>query len=830
MRRSRTTFAFLALLLSCVALTLPGCGGSNAGKVASITLSPSPVSVAYGESDVRLTASAVNSSNAAVSASFTFASSNTAAISVSPTGQICGGTWDANFFNCAKPANSTPQSATITVSVVGQTPTQTVQAYVHEKVDSVAVTSYPGVGTAGPNCATSTNCTCTSLANAFAVTYPLASSGSLPVLQATAFSNDPTVCNSQTPPVSAPCDITGDLTATPAGTPINHSLPFEWASSDTTIAAVDTGVTTAGTVTPIGPGKANISATISGMTSPSVPFVTCPVSSITLTATNASNSGLGPLSISPGGTQNLAVAVTDANNPPQTITYSTSNTTNLALNYPGLSWLSSDLYSASAAAQTQSVNTTISGVTTTQTVPLPAGTATGVTDGVTSLVASCTPPACNKNLFPVYSNPIVTTTSGSNAAVAYIASSQSLVMLAVDVASTALLVAFPLPSMPNSFLFNRQGTMGILGSANGVFPINPTIATSSTTSPVIAPLAFNGTVLAISPDGSLAAVFGQNSGTTQDSIGIINLTQSAFVTSFPIPGKSTDATQPTVAADFSLDSRYLWVAVTPPAGSTAGNRVYVYTSGTGASSFNVNSPANDLAFLASGPLVYLAGDTSAASISARATCLPGQQGTSTQSSGSDLANGVVDVQAGVAPSKIRALPNGAGILALDPQNNIDVVTLANPQSPLVGCPFVPSGSFESVAPQSLGLSTLLGTTVNQFLVTPDSSTAFLTSTGGNVVLVNLANPLALTATAIPLQGGTTPVLQDPTTGLFFKGDIPANSGLFVVGASDGFVHEIYVSTGLDYSFDLSTYGLVVANSTTTPAPPAPPNLIAIRNQ
>jgi hypothetical protein len=525
------------------------------------------------------------------------------------------------------------------------------------------------------------------------------------------------------------------------------------------------------------------------------------------------------------------VKVTDTAN--KTITYSTSNTTNLSLNYPGLSWLSSDLYTATAVAQTQSVNTTISGVTTTQTVPLPLGTATGATDGVAALVASCTPPACNKNLFPVYSNPLVTTTSGSNAVVAYIASSKSLVMLAVDVASGTLLQTYTIPSMPNSLLFNRQGTMGILGSASGVFVFN---ASTGATSP---PFPFNGRVLAISPDGSLAAVFGQNEGSTQDAIGIINLTQSAFVTSFPIPGKSTDTTPPTVTADFSLDSRYLWVAVTPPTGSTAGNRVYIYTSGAGANSFTPNAAVNDVAFLASGPLVYLAGDTSAASISARATCLPGQQATSTVSSGSDVANGVVDVQAGVAPSKIRALPNGAGILALDPPNNIDVVTLANPQSPLVGCPPAPlSGSLESVAPQGLGLG-ITAANLNQFLVTPDSSTAVLTNlstagAGNNVTLVNLANLPSLTTSAVqtvPLQNSAVLccVTLPDNTSLGYKGDILANSSVFVVGGTDGFMHEISISTGTDSSFDLSTYGLVEPGTITNPIP-APPNLLAIRNQ
>ena len=72
MRRSRTAFVFLALLLSCVVSILPGCGGSSATKVVSITVTPSPVSVAYGQV-LQLSATAVNSNNGVVSTGFAFA-------------------------------------------------------------------------------------------------------------------------------------------------------------------------------------------------------------------------------------------------------------------------------------------------------------------------------------------------------------------------------------------------------------------------------------------------------------------------------------------------------------------------------------------------------------------------------------------------------------------------------------------------------------------------------------------------------------------------------------------------------------------------------------
>jgi hypothetical protein len=444
-------------------------------------------------------------------------------------------------------------------------------------------------------------------------------------------------------------------------------------------------------------------------------------------------------------------------------------------------------------------------------VPLATATATGVKDGVALLVASCTPPSCNKNLFPVYSNPIVTTNAGSNVATAYVASSQSTEMLALDLGSGSFLATYILPNAPTSFLFNRQGTKAVLGSANGVVVFDPTVAppTSTSTTLPFTTLPFNGDVLSISPDGSLAAVFGQVAGQIQNSIGIINLSTSALTATFPIVAGTV------TAADFSIDSRYLWVAVT----GTTGNLVYVYTSGTvgtpgvGSTSFKVSSPVKDLAFLAGGPFVYLAGDTLPTNITARASCLGGQQSAST----------VADVQTGTAPTNVRALPNGSGILALDPPN-IDVVTLPNPQPPFVGCPPTLSG-LESMTQQPLALG---ATAVNQFLVTPDSNIAVLTGTSGSVVLINLANLQTLTKTTITLQNSAVLQVTDPTLGLLlFKGDIPASSGVFVVGGSDGFLHEIFFSASpLTDTVSAAALGLLPADGTTA----ALPNLVAIRNR
>jgi hypothetical protein len=60
----------------------------------------------------------------------------------------------------------------------------------------------------------------------------------------------------------------------------------------------------------------------------------------------------------------------------------------------------------------------------------------------------------------------------------------------------------------------------------------------------------------------------------------------------------------------------------------------------------------------------------------------------------------------------------------------------------------------------------------------------------------------------------------------FKGDIPASSGVFVVGGSDGFLHEISLSGTPTDTVSTAAVGLVQADGTKA----ALPNLVAIRNR
>ena len=111
-------------------------------------------------------------------------------------------------------------------------------------------------------------------------------------------------------------------------------------------------------------------------------------------------------------------------------------------------------------------------------------------------------------------------------------------------------------------------------------------------------------------------------------------------------------------------------------------------------------------------------------------------------------------------------------------------------------------------------------------MTPDSNIAVLTSTSGSVVLVNLATlNIADSDVRLVTPGLFSATLQDSATGLLFKGDIPASSGIFVVGGSDGFLHEISVRD-LNGHHQSAAIGLAQADGVTT----AVPNLVAIRNR
>lgn len=214
------------LLVVFAALAMAGCGGSSSNKntVAAVNLTPASVSIVSGQV-AQLAVSAVDASSNPVSTTFTFNSSNPKLVTVSPSGQVCGGVWDSTFVICKGTDASgnplPPGQAVVTATAAGVT-SGPVNVSVHQSVTSIQVTAAPPTG---PN--------------------PCISHGKTQQFSARAFSG------------------TNDIT--------NAVGQFSWTSSDNSVAIIDAN----GLATANNPGLSGIVASVGGVTSQSLPFNTC---------------------------------------------------------------------------------------------------------------------------------------------------------------------------------------------------------------------------------------------------------------------------------------------------------------------------------------------------------------------------------------------------------------------------------------------------------------------------------------------------------------------------------------------------------------------------
>ncbi len=239
-----------------------GCSGTSTPtvNVAKIVMSPSSVSMNVGQV-VKITAIPQDSSGATVVADTSYSSSNAAQISVSPSGNLCAGVWDANFITCtALPGKTGVGQATITAtsgSVTGTAP-----AYSHLQVDQISVNPPPG---------------CVSVA-------------ATPTYSATAYNTTAPGCS-----VAIPCDITSSVG------------PVSFFSTDFTVMSPNT---TTGVLTANEPGSTSIYANISGLNSVPQPALVCPVVSIQVHDANSSNT---TFNLAPAATQSVVADVIDSN-------------------------------------------------------------------------------------------------------------------------------------------------------------------------------------------------------------------------------------------------------------------------------------------------------------------------------------------------------------------------------------------------------------------------------------------------------------------------------------------------------------------------------------
>jgi len=364
-----------------------GCGGGGGAViVASITLTPADLSLNRGAT-AQITAQALDAGHNTITTpaiAYNIACvpapcpNNQAPITISSSGLICAGVWDANFVHCQTTDSSNNLLPLGTVSITASTATNTNLTFTssavivtdHERIDSIQVVPSPGNPTPGPG-----NPTGCFSQNGTPATTP--NQGSFTVK---GFSNDPASCQRISGSPSVPCEV-----------PSSSIGSIDWSVSPSQIATLQTTTTLASdpagvAVTAAVPGQGVVVGFIgpSGSTvSASAPFTTCAVASIHVqkSATDTTTTFTAPV----GSTVTLVPIVTDS----QGITLDTTNS-NLSL-----TWLSSQPAVANVSL----------------------GTVNTAAPGIAQITAACLSPSCNVNFVPptpVYSDNVVTgTVSGT---------------------------------------------------------------------------------------------------------------------------------------------------------------------------------------------------------------------------------------------------------------------------------------------------------------------------------------------------------------------------------------------------------------------------------
>ncbi|MBV9075232.1 MAG: hypothetical protein JOZ10_16520 [Acidobacteria bacterium] len=592
----------LALLLAAAAI-LASCGHKSSTTTsptpASITTNPTSFSLNHGQVvGFNGTPVVVDSTgtNLATQPTFTYSSSDPTQVTVTSSGTICAGVFDANNIVC-QPQPDNGKSPSANILVTGDGLTATIPVFVHPQVDSIVVS--------GPT--TPPVCVSQNQTEQFA---------------AKAFSN---------------------------GTDVTSKVgPFTWRTGNAVVATVDQN----GLVTSRQPGATSVVATIASTTGTPAIIVDCPPKTISLHIASATDT---TFKVATGTSQTLAADVTDILGQPisgATLTFS--------------SFIPSAAISSNAGA-----------------VTTPGA-------GTTSIVASCSPPACNPapgNVnangtgvgLSIYSNPVVGAITGSTATTVYVTGadnpdgSANKSLIPITISSNTAGTAVTLQGSPNSMVFNRTGSTAYIGSDAGLLIFDPgTNAVTATAA------GLTGKVLAVSNDGNSVVI----SDTTNSKVFLFNPTANSDQ-EFDVGGVT--------AADFNSDNTKAYF--------TTGSTVYEYSLIT-ATFKKLSLSADGVVFTPQDGVAYFGGT----SIFALASCNDAR----------------VDNAAGTA-NILGVTADGTHMIGAGANGWVDLAYTVNNSN---GCP--PSASNTPKTTAGFGSGATFVGTPTQIAVTANASFAFLT--------------------------------------------------------------------------------------------------------
>jgi trimeric autotransporter adhesin len=734
------------------------CNGLGYGllitNVANIFLTPQTtgISIAFGQTQQIASPSAKTCKGATASvATYTYGTTNNQLVDVSPTGNMCAGTWNRNsgggipnFTICSFP-NPLPATgnlpygvAYITASADSVT-SNPVEVFVHPQVTSLTL--------AGPT-------SCLSQGTLFGQPLDVqacfvGANNTQQLLCA-----PPSITGAASPNLACPLAAGQSLASVPDCTATLGSLTYNVGT-----AAVASINTETNQITAEQPGTTVITAQVGQGASSAGYFSTCPPASINVTLANGATSG----TVTQGVQQDLTTTVTDTMG---------STITGLALNYQS----------------TDPIDITVG----------TGGAVTTAFPGVGSVNAICQPPACNPapinqtglngTGLSISSNPATITTPGTASDFVWFgAPGQSQYFVPVELTSGAAASTVRLPFVPNSMMMDRTGNNIYFGSQHELMyysATSNTITKQDTTVP--------GVVLAVSPNNSQLLI---NDQIRQ----VFYLYTISGGTSQTFGGMGTSAT-------WTPDGMTLYVTDTVASGAGHSNTVYVYNVNTGWTTCSVGMPcaanyagaANETVTVP-GVGAYFSGNPTVA----RTWCPSGTVG--------NAANIIFYPQGDVVATQtdvLTATTSGTHILGAavlggavtlsDIGVTIPSNTLASGQVTPAACPQTTSAA---------GVTTMLpltithtlaqvpipgvnATSLNQIVASPQSELAFITYNGttAGAGLPYYIPGTASTVGSVVLGGSAAASITAPLTGIFS----PDGTMFFVSTAGDNLVHFISV--------------------------------------
>ena len=574
------TLVFLLGLAIPAGISISGCTRNPAGNycnglgfglkltdVATIDLEPrtTGVSLAFGQTQQITAPRALTCKGTPASvASFTYGTSNNQLLDISPTGQMCGGTWnrrsgggipDYTICNPPSPIPSTGgypyQTAFITATANAVT-SNTVEIFVHAPVTSASlVLEKSATDTTPINGCLSQTQTAQLDIKAF-----YAANGIQTLL-----------CEPGSSTVPSCAAAVGDVTYSP---------------STASISTIDQN----GVITAVAPGTTYITVSVAGTASTAGYFSTCPPKSISVSLNGATTG-----TVTQGATQNLVTTILDTNNNP---------IQGLTLDYQSTNPL--DISVASVGAVTANF----------------AGEAT--------IYAVCQPTTCNpapidkvginQTGTPITSNSVTITTPGVASDYIWLAapmspayppssslpngfsvpgyapnnSTGSQYFVPVQLIGGAVNSPVKMPYIPNSMVMDRTGTSLYFGSSTELMVYSTASNSLSKQDPNVP-----GVVLAAAPDNSTI---------------LINDPIRKFIYLYK-PAAGTFSTQngTVTSAQWTPDAKTVYAVGTDPTGTPT---LFVNNVNTGWTTYPLADASSNLAITVPSVGAFLSGSTTVA--------------------------------------------------------------------------------------------------------------------------------------------------------------------------------------------------------------------------